>query len=139
MLVMPEIRGNASSSEGMEDYLTRGQRILVEVEELEAYLLSPTDVTGIVNVLAKHACNQKGHRRCAFVKRKEGHMVADIRQYAILRERPETDNKELKDIIEHMSVKHRRLLATMERKQKLNSGVTHPGSLGLRQDLGGGS
>ena len=53
---------------GMEDHLTRGQRILLEVEELEAYLLCPTDVTGIVNVLAKHACNQKGHRRCAFVK-----------------------------------------------------------------------
>ena len=30
----------------MEDHLTRGQRILVKVEELEAYLLRPTDVTG---------------------------------------------------------------------------------------------
>ena len=74
---------------------------------------------GYVNVLAKHACNQKGHRRCAFVKRKEGHMVADIGQYAILRERQETDYKDLQEIIEHMSTGE--LLATMERKQKLNS------------------
>ena len=67
MLIMP---GNRNpSSEG------KRQRILVEVE-LEAYLLCPTEVTGIVNVLAKNACNQEGHRRFAFVKRKEGHMVA---------------------------------------------------------------
>ena len=122
----------------MEDYLTRGQRILVEVEELEAYLLCQTDVTVLSMSWPSMRANQKGHRRCAFVKRKEGHMVADMRQYAILRERQETDNKELKEIIEHMGVKQRGLLATVERKQKLNSGATHPGSLGLRQDLGGG-
>ena len=64
-------------------------------------------------------------------------MVADIGQYAILRERLETDNKDLQEIIEHMSTGG--LLATMERKKKFNLGVTYPGSLGLRQDLGGGS
>ena len=31
------------------------REILVEVDELEAFLLGPTDVTGIVNVLAKNA------------------------------------------------------------------------------------
>ena len=82
----------------------------------------------------------KRDRRFAFVKRKEGHMVADIRQHAILRKRQDTDYMELKEITEHLNMKHRGLLATMVRKQKLNSGVTHPGSLGLgRQDLGGGS
>ena len=51
----------------MEDYLTSGQRILVKVEELEAFLLCPTDVTGVVNVLAENACNQEGYRRVVFI------------------------------------------------------------------------
>ena len=105
---------------GMEDYLARGQRSLVEVEEFQAHSLCPTDVWRVLfNVLAKNACNQGGCRSFVFIKRKEGHLVADVRQYqdAILREGQETYHKEFHEITECMNVKQRRLLATMERKQ----------------------
>ena len=92
------------------------QRILVKVE-LEAYLFCPTNVTGIVNVLGKFACNQEGHRRFLFVKRMEGNLVADVRQ------RHETDYKKLQEIIEHRNMKQGELLATMERMQKMMSGA----------------
>ena len=49
---------------------------LVEVVELEAHLLVPTDVTGIVNVLAKNACNGSGYR-FAFIKRKGSMRVCE--------------------------------------------------------------
>ena len=45
--------------------------------------------------------------------------MADVRQYAILRERQETYCK----VFEKMNAKQSRLLATMERKQKLMSGA----------------
>ena len=51
----------------MEDYLQKKVEILVEVEELEAYLLGPTDVTGIANVFAKNSCNGGGYRRLVLV------------------------------------------------------------------------
>ena len=43
-------------------------------------------MTGVVDVLAKNACDQEGHRSFVFVKTKEGHLVADVRQYATVRE-----------------------------------------------------
>ena len=46
-----------------------------------------------------------------------------LRQYAILRERQETAHKEFQQIIEYMNGKQRRLLATIERKQKLMRGA----------------
>ena len=49
MLFAFGIRRNASSPEGCNE------GFLVEVDELEAFLLGPTDVTGSVNVLAKNA------------------------------------------------------------------------------------
>ena len=44
-----------------EDYLGRSGEILVEVGELEVYVLCPTGVTGIVDVLAKNACDREEH------------------------------------------------------------------------------
>ena len=70
MLITPGIRGSVITR-GMEDYLGRSQETLVEVEELETYLLRPTDVAGSVNVLAKNACNHNGHRRFVFLRRKD--------------------------------------------------------------------
>ena len=58
-----------------------------------------------------------------FVKRNEGHLVADVVQCAILRERQETDDEEFQEHIEYMNVKQSRLLATVERKQKMVSGA----------------
>ena len=101
-----------------EDYLTKkSEEILVEVGELEAHLLCPTDVTGIVDVLAKNACDQVRRRRFVFVKTKEGHLVAGMRQRAFMRARMEPDYQELQVIIGHMNVKQGGLLATMVRKQ----------------------
>ena len=72
----------------MENYLTRkSEVILVEVWELKVYLLCPTDVTGVVDVLAKNACDREEHRGFVFVKSKEGHLVADVRHDAIMREK----------------------------------------------------
>ena len=77
----------------MEDYLGRSEEIPVEVEELEAYLIDPTDVAGIITVLAKNACDGGGNRRFVFIKRKEGHLVPYVRQFAIVREGQATDYK----------------------------------------------
>ena len=39
---------------GMEDYLGRSEGILMEVEELQTYLIGPSSVAGIITVLAKN-------------------------------------------------------------------------------------
>ena len=45
----------------MEDYLARRrENIMVEVKELGAYLLCPTDVEGVIDVLASKACDREG-------------------------------------------------------------------------------
>ena len=91
----------------MESYFTRVcDEILVAAGELENYLLYPTD-----------------GGRFVCVNKKEGHLVADVRRFSIMRARMESEYKELQVIIEHMNVKQGGLLATMERKQKLMSGV----------------
>ena len=62
---------------GIEDNLQQiREDTLVEVVELEAHLLGPTDVTGIVNVLAKNACNGSGYR-FVFIKRKGSMRVCE--------------------------------------------------------------
>ena len=78
----------------------------MEVVELEAHLLGPTDVTGIVNVLAKNACNGSGYR-FVFIKRKGSMRVCE-------KIWKETDYKELQELIERMHAKQGRLLATTE-------------------------
>ena len=98
--------------------------ILVEVGQLEAYLLCRTDLTGIVEVLAKNACDREWHRRFVFVKTKEGHLVADVEQHAIMRDRMDLDYQELQEIVECMNMQQKRLLTTMERKQKLDERST---------------
>ena len=48
---------------GMEDYLGGSADTMVGVEELETYLLGPSDVAGIIAVLAKNGCDGGGYRR----------------------------------------------------------------------------
>ena len=104
-------------------------------------------MTGIVGVLAKNACDREGHRRFAFITTKEGHSVVGVRQHAIMRERMDLDFQEFQGITEHMNMKQKELLTTMERQQKNderstveNSGETPSRSLSLRgQDFGGGT
>ena len=93
----------------------------MDVEELEAHMLCPTDVTGIVYVLAKNARDQEGHRRFVIVKKMEGTVVADVRQNAIMRARMESEYQKLQVIIEHINMKQGGL-ATMEREEKSMSG-----------------
>ena len=77
MLITPGIRGSASSSEGLKITFKKiREDTLVEVVELEAHLLGLTDVTGIVNVLAKNACNGSGYR-FVFIKRKGSMRVCE--------------------------------------------------------------
>ena len=83
----------------------------MEADDLEACFLCPTNVKGYCQCFGKE---------CVM----EGHLVAYVKQHAIVRERQATDHKEeFQDIIEYMNVKQGRLLATMERKQKLMSGT----------------
>ena len=57
-----------------------------EVEELETCLLGPTDVAGIIAVLAKNACDGSGYRRFVFIKKSQGHVVAVAGRSAALQE-----------------------------------------------------
>ena len=76
-----------------------------------------------VDVLAKNTFGQEGRRRFVFVKGNEGNLVADARQYTIMRPRTEKDYQGLQEIVECMNVKQKGLLTSMGRKQKLMSGA----------------
>ena len=134
----------------MEDYLARRRvNVLVEVEEVETYLLCPADVEGIIDILGWKATDHAGRRRFAARKTRGGNQVANVRQYAMLRGRRDAEYQLLYETIEYMNEKQGGLLATMERKQKLKvdewspgliSGEALSGDQGLgQQDLGGGS
>ena len=41
----------------------RRENVLVEVEDLDTYLLCPTNVEGIIDALAWKACDHEGRRR----------------------------------------------------------------------------
>ena len=119
----------------MEDYLTkRSAEILMEVGELEAYLLCPTGVTGIVDVGAQKVCFRQNQRRTLG------------RQSAIMRGRMDTDYQGLQEIIDFMNVKQKGLFDHHGTKAKIderstgeNAGVSPSGSLGFGgPDFGGG-
>ena len=48
------------------------------------------------------------------VKINEGHLVTDVRQYAIMRPRMDTECPELQEIVECMNRKQKVLLTTVE-------------------------
>ena len=100
----------------MEDYLTkRSAEILMEVGELEAYLLCPTDVTGIVDVGAQKVCFRQNQRRT---------FGGNVRQYAIMRGRMDTDYQGLQEIIEYMNVKQKGLFEHHGTKAKIDERST---------------
>ena len=57
------------------------------------------------------------------IERSEGNVVAVAGRYAALQDKQERDYSELQEAIEYMIAKQSRLLAAMERKQKLMNGV----------------
>ena len=130
----------------MEDYLTRrSEVILVEVRELEAYVFCPTDVMGYCRLSGLECVhNQERQIKCVFVKTKEGNMVADVGQYAMMRKRMQTNYPRDHSAHEHEAegaVDHHESKAKNdEPSHRGNSGEAPPGNLSLgRQDLGGGS
>ena len=116
----------------MEDYLGRSEDIKAEVGELEPYLLAPSDVAGIITVLA---CDGGGYMRFVFTRRSEGNVVAVAGRYAAMQENHESGNRELQEAIEFMNAKQSRLLATIERKRKLMIGATKEIRRKVRQDV----
>ena len=129
------IRRSASSLGVMEDYAGRSEDIKVKVGELETHLLGPTDVVGFITVLAKNACDGGGYRELVFFKKSEGNPVAAAGRYAALQENQESDHRELKEAIELMNEKQNRLLATMERQEKLMSGYQEEIQRKVLQDV----
>ena len=93
--MMPPTSGNRESASSSEEWETtlqkQSEKILVEVGELEACLSCPSDVEGIIDHFSKKAWDHEGRRRFVFIKTKEGNLVADVRQHAILRQRQDTD------------------------------------------------
>ena len=55
------------------------------------------------------------------VKTKEATLVANVKQYAVMRAMQNEEYQELHEVIEYMDEWQGKLLATMERKQKLVS------------------
>ena len=96
----------------------------MEGEELEATLLAPSDVAGIVTALAKNVCDGGADRRFVFIKKGDGNVVAAAGRNVALQENQERDYTEVQEAIENMNAKQSRLLAAMERKQTLRSGAS---------------
>ena len=94
----------------------------MEVEELEIYLSCPTDVEGIIDALAWKVCDHEERRRFVAIRTGEGTLVADVRQYAMLRRKQDAEYEELHVIIECMNETQKGFLATSD-KQKLMSGA----------------
>ena len=94
---------------GVEDYLGRSEEILVEGEEFETYLLAPSDVAGIITVLAKNVCDGGADRKFAFIKKGEGNVVAAAGRNVALPENQERYYKEVQEAMEYMNAEQSRL------------------------------
>ena len=66
-------------------------------------------------------CDHKGRRRFVAVKRENTTLVANAKQYAVMRAKQEEVYQELHEAIRVMSERQGKLFAMMERKQKLMS------------------
>ena len=74
------------TTERMITYLARErQNVFVEVEELETYILSSKDTEGVIGVLAWSACDHEGRKRSVAIKREGTTLVANTKQYAVMR------------------------------------------------------
>ena len=80
----------------MTAYLAREwQDVFVEMEEMEKHILSPVDTEGIIGVLAWSACEHPGRRRLVAVEREKTTLVANAKQYAMMRAKQEEAHQEL--------------------------------------------
>ena len=84
------------------------QNVLVDVEELEIYMLSSTGAEGIIGVLAWSVCDREGRT-----------LVANAKQYAMMRAMQDDEHQELHEVVEDMNDRQERLTSTMVRKQQL--------------------
>ena len=88
----------------MTTCLARGrQNVFVEMEELEKYILSPTDTEGIIGVLALRPCDHEGRRIFVAAKRNQTTLVTDVSQCAVMRAKEDEEYPELYEAIEYMN------------------------------------
>ena len=64
------------------------------------------DTEGIIGVLAWSACDHEGSRLVA-VETKETTLVANVKQYGMMRPRQEEEYQELRKVITYMNERHR--------------------------------
>ena len=106
----------------MEDFLVRKKRRMSwwKWKSWRRTWLRPTYVQGTswTSWPGRHVI-VKGAEGFVSVRKKKGTLVANVRQYAMLREREDEEYHELHEVIEYMNERQEKLLFTMERKQKL--------------------
>ena len=61
----------------------------------------------------------KGAERFVAMKTKEATLVANVKQYAMMRAMQNEEYQELHQVIEYMNERQEKLMSTMERQQKL--------------------
>ena len=77
------------------------QNVFVEMKEMENHILSLTNRERIIGVLVWSACDREGRRRFVAVKREKTMLVANMKQYAMMRARQEEAYRELRDVIKY--------------------------------------
>ena len=65
------------------------------------------------------ACDREGRRRFVARKTKEATLVANVKQYAMMRAMQHEEYQELHEAIEYMNERQGKLMSTMERRQML--------------------
>ena len=73
----------------------------------------------VIGVLAWSACDYEGRRRLVAVKTKEMTLVASEKPCALMRTVQDEEYQELREAIEYANERQGKLLAAMQRKQKL--------------------
>ena len=106
----------------MITYLARErQNVFVEVEELETYIYFfyiYFSSTGVIGVLAWSVCDREERRKFVAMKTRKTTLVANMKQYVLMRALQEEEYQELQEPMEYMSERHKKPTSTMERKQK---------------------
>ena len=100
--------------------------LLSSLKKIDLFMLTVHNTRSITQMMQMNwnvvACDHEGRRRA--MRTREGTLVANVGQYAMLRGRQDAEYLELHEIIEYINEKRGRLLVTIERKQKLMSGAS---------------
>ena len=87
-LLFPEFETvHAFDAETPSYHQTDGRSLGQEKAErvyIKKYILCPTDVEGIIRAFGWKACAYEGRRWFVSIRTKEGNLVANVRQYAVL-------------------------------------------------------